>query len=420
MRAFCCTVLAVIASCAGCATELKLPDKLRPIVEMVKAAPPEFGAAALERLLESGGIDDQPTRRELIERAFQLGVLAHDPWRVHALPGAPAASTMRARAGELQLDQLSLQMHAVRLMLLLDKRRARDLFLAASKPAPPPLTCDDWVGADLGDFYSTLGLVEEQTFTPEEKRRQDDIHFVAGYLGSIISPVQFQPAIRMVLGLSVRPDQRRALFVQLGGAMAAVPADDRSFPSISATLAPDLPNELLPSFQRFQTSHATAPPCGTTAVADKSWDQASDEKQIAIDQLNLMFPGHGTLASPAQRSTADWQRRLDDFLSELADWRQGPVESDASFYHRKMFVYQGLLDVTSGPPRARLVDELVRFALDSDLQHDAPAEWYLELKTADERVRSGTARGPDMLFGFERSGHPALVLAAALDRVLEK
>ncbi len=402
---------------AGRAADLKLPEKFRPIVEMANTAPPEFGADALERLV-AAGVDDQPTRRELIERAFQFAAHAHDRWRVRALPRAPAAAAMHARASELELDQISLQTRAVRLMLAFDPPRARALFLEVPGPAPAPLTCDDWEGADLGDFYSTLGLIADQTFTPAEKRHEDDIHLLAGYLGAITSPFQFQPALRMVLDLKVKTDQRHALLVQLGSAMAAIPADDRSIASISEALTPEVPGELQPSFQRFLASHATASPCGASAP-DKSWAESADEQRIAKDERELMFP-RGAFVSAAGRATPEWQTHLDDFLSEMVDWRQSPDESDASFYHRKMSADQGLLDVTSGSLRVRLIDDMIRVALDSDLQRDAPAEWFLELRAADERMRAGTARGPDVLRGFERSGNPALVLAAQLDRALGK
>jgi hypothetical protein len=386
---------------------------------MVDSVPPEFGASALLRLLDSGEIDDQPTRRELIERAFQLAALAHDPWRVRAMPGAGYLATTRAYASALQLDRLSLQTHAVRAMLALDKHRARDLFLEIPKPAPAPLTCDDWVGADLADFYSTLGLTVDKTFTPAERSREDHIHLVMGYLGAISSPLQFQPALQMVLGLDVKPDQRHTLLVQLGAAMAAVSADDRSFEPVVAAITPGLPNALLPALQRFITSHQSAPACAMPAPADKTAEQAPEEQRIATDEMNLMFTG-GALVSQAERATPAWEQRLDDFLSRMADWQQGQDESDAVFYHRRMAVYKGLLDVTSGASRARLIDEMVRFALGSDLLRDAPAEWFMELKTANERVQAGTVPGPDVLQGFERSGHPILALAAALDGVVAK
>ncbi|MGD0619002.1 MAG: hypothetical protein ABSB67_15230 [Bryobacteraceae bacterium] len=398
---------------------LKLPEKLRPLMGMVTAAPPEFGAQALERMLESGGIDDPPTRRELIERAFQLASQAHDHWRVRTLPGAGPASVARVRLGELRLDRLSLQTHAVRLMLALDKSRARDLFLEMPKLSPEPLTCDDWVGPDPADFYTTLAFVFDQSSTPAERAREDDIHLIVDALAAITSPLQFHPALSMINGLHVTPAQRHLLLAKLGSAMSTVPADDRSYQPVVAAITPGLPAELLPALQIFMTSHSTAQVCSASEPVPKEGGQSPEEKQVAADEMNLMFKG-GTLISKAGRDDADWQQRFEAFLAEMTAWQQGTDESASGYFHRKMTAYEGLLDVTSGPLRARLVDEMVGFAIESDLQRDSPEEWFFDLRTAEDRVRTGSAPGPDVLQGFERSGHPILVLEAALDRALGK
>jgi hypothetical protein len=398
---------------------LILPEKFRPLIDMAGAAPPEFGAQALERMLESGRIDDPPTRRELIERAFQLASQAHDRWRIRTFPGASPASTARVRLSELRLDRLSLQTGAVRLMLALDKSRARGLFLEMPKLSPDPLTCDDWVGPDPGDFYTTLALVFDQSFTPAERAHEDDVHLIVDGLGAIASPLQFQPALKMVNGLHVTPPQRRLLLAKLGTAMSTVSADDRSYQPVVAALTPGLPAELLPAMQVFMTSHSTAPVCSASEAVPKEGEQSPEGKQVAADEMNLMFKG-GTLIAKAGRADADWQQRFEALLAEMTAWQQGPDESASGYFHRKMTAYEGLLDVTSGALRARLVDEMVDFAIESDIQRDSPEEWFFDLRAAEDRVRAGNAPGPDVLQGFERSGHPILVLEAALDRVLEK
>jgi hypothetical protein len=398
---------------------LKLPEKLRPLIDMVSAAPPEFGSQALERMLESGGIGDQLTRRELIERAFQLAAQAHERWRVRALPGAGPASFARERPGELWLDRLSLQTRAVRLMLFVDKTRARELFLEMPKPSPEPLTCDDWVAPDSAGFYTTLALIFGQAFTPSERAHEDDIHLVLDALGAITSPLQFQSALHMINGLHVTPAQRRRLLAKLGTAMSTIPADDRSYQPVVAAITPGLPPELLPAMQVFMTSHSTAQVCGPSEPVPKEGEQSPEEKKVAADEMNLMFRG-GTLISKADRADADWQQRFDAFFAEMTAWQQGADESASGYFHRKMLAYDGLLDVTPGPLRARLIDEMVAFAIESELQRESPEEWFFELRMAADRVRASEAHGTDMLQGFERSGHPILVLEAALDRVLEK
>jgi len=416
MRAAWWKIVWVLAGCVMCGgVELKLPEKVRPIMDMVNAAPPEFGAAAIERLLESAHIDDVPTRRVLIEQAYQLGALAKDPWRPFALPDAGYAAGMHAHAGDLLLDRLSLQLAAVQLMLPIDKHHAREMYLDIPKPTPPPLTCDDGYGGDFGEFYRTLALILGETFTRAEKRHEDDIHLAIDYLNSIASPMQLLPALRMVVSLNMNPEEKHLLLVQLGSAMAAVQADDRSFLMVSAGLSVDVPRELVPSYQRFVASRANAAPCAVAKKDDEA--QSAEEKQIASDEMKLMFKG-GSLVSPGERQSADWERRFDEFLNGMADWRQGDGESDSAYYHRRMTVYESLLDVSSGATRARLIDEMVGFAIQSNLLREAPAEWYFELKNADDHVRGSSANGPDVLDGFDRSGHPVLVLASALDRLL--
>jgi len=104
----------------------------------------------------------------------------------------------------------------------------------------------------------------------------------------------------------------------------------------------------------------------------------------------------------------------------MMDWQQGADESDAAFYERKMAVYINLIDVTYPPLRARVIDDMLRFALSSPLERDSPPEWFQELKAAEDRVRRGLAPGPDMMEGFVRAGDPILLLEAARERALPR
>jgi len=346
--------------------DLQLPDKFRPVVDLVGNAPPEFGASALLDLLDSRGISDGSTRRALIERAFQLGGQAHDHWHLQPLAGA------YNQAAGLRLDQLSLETRAVKLMLALDKGRARELFVQIPKPAPPPPTCADTGEADLSDYYAVLGRIVDQTFTPDERRSDDHIHLAADALGAIVSPVQFQPALQMVRSLSVTNAQRHLLLEQLASAMNGISADDRSFATVSSGLGRSLPAELSAAFQHYVASHASAEPCGAVRPAP-----APSEEEKRFDREALQVVYHGDLrATGAEQTTAEWRDRLEDFLAKVMDWQQGPEESDESFYRHKMSVYLNLVDVTLPPLRARVIDDMLRFALSSPLERDSPAAWF--------------------------------------------
>ena len=108
----------------------KLPEPFQSIRDLADAAPPEFTADALLRIVESGKLADKAARRELLEHAFQLAASAKFPVQMQAAQG----TTTDTRAGSLsdayalKLDALSLQSRAVRDMLPLDHAKARELF----------------------------------------------------------------------------------------------------------------------------------------------------------------------------------------------------------------------------------------------------------------------------------------------------
>ena len=107
------------------------------MVDLAHAAPPEFGADALLRLVESGKIVGRDAQRDLVEQAFGLAVSAKFPVRKRHLPG----TTLDSRAGSLsqaygmKLDALSLQSRAVSDMVRIDPAEARKLI----QEIPPPV-----------------------------------------------------------------------------------------------------------------------------------------------------------------------------------------------------------------------------------------------------------------------------------------
>src|ERR1700693_3845669 len=75
----------------------KLPEPFRSIADLAVAAPPEFTADALLRMVESGRLADKNARRELVEQAFQLAASAKFQVRMEGLTG----TTTDTRSGSL-------------------------------------------------------------------------------------------------------------------------------------------------------------------------------------------------------------------------------------------------------------------------------------------------------------------------------
>src|SRR5579864_5739286 len=86
-----------LAAAVALADSPRLPEPIQSVVDLSHAAPPEFGADALLRLVESGKVADIDNRRDLVEQAFSLAVSATYPLRKRHLPG----TTLDSRAGSL-------------------------------------------------------------------------------------------------------------------------------------------------------------------------------------------------------------------------------------------------------------------------------------------------------------------------------
>src|SRR3984885_5264916 len=102
-------VLLLIPALFG-AAPAKLPEPFRSISDLASAAPPEFTADALLRMVESGKLTDRNARRELVEHAFQLAASAKFPVRMEGGEGTTTdtASGSLSQAHTLKLDVLSL------------------------------------------------------------------------------------------------------------------------------------------------------------------------------------------------------------------------------------------------------------------------------------------------------------------------
>lgn len=255
----------LLASSLLAAEAPKLPEPYQSIVDLAGAAPPEFAADALLRVVESNKIPKRDTKRDLVEQAFRLAAMAKFQIRMHGVAGTlvDTRSGYLSRAYDLKLDALSLQSRAVRDMLPIDSAKARELFQEIPRPALPPLTCYDPLFYDVSDFYQTLGAVVQSAFTPQERKKEEDLNFLLDYMGQVSSPAQLAPVARLIKSASVSSQQRDILWTKFYGLLESMQPDGRSF---SAALD-DIKSEILPAPRRpSRNSSRAARAARTTRV----------------------------------------------------------------------------------------------------------------------------------------------------------
>jgi len=367
----------------------KLPEPYRSLVDLAQAAPPEFAADALLRVAESGKIKDRDSVADLVEQAFRLAAAAKFPVRMRGLPGTTTdtRSGFLSRAYDLKLDGVSLQSRAVRDMLAVDKAKARELFQEIPKFALAPLTCDDALVYDVSDFYQVLGAIANAAFSKEEQAKEQHIDFILDYLGQATSPAQLAPLAMIGKNAAATTEQREILTNRLDGMVARMP---------QGLVCKD-----------------------GAAKLDRYWQSAA-AKQLLEDGTKLRSSGDGRTYTESDRSTAEWQQRLVDFLSELDGWTPGPEESEADYYHEKCIVFEALIDlVPLGQQRDKLLADYVAFINHSSLQQESPVEWFMEPSSMLERIRhSSDGEIPKVLDLYQNSGNPTLTLEVALEKAL--
>ena len=431
-------VLGLVLALAVAHAEIaKLPGAYQSLVDLARAAPPEFTADALLRIVEQGKLLDKDARIDLIEEAFRSASAAKFQVRMDGLPGTTTdtSSGSLSRAYALKLDALSLESRAVRDMLPLDPLKARKMFTDIARPMLPALTCDDALYYDLSDYYQALSAVVNGSFSPKERAKDDHLTFLSDYLGQAASPLELAPVALVIEGISVTNQQRQGLWAHLGGLMETIQADDRSLsaalPALSSMSLPEVQSSLEKYRQKShgcegdsagspdnsKSSGAAAAPSQKprTPKLDSYW-QSPNSQQLVQPGKKLRFDKNGSPLSEADRSTPDYQQQVSDYLNQLGGWAADQENSESDFYHEKCTVLMALIElVPQGPESDSIIADYVDFVGSSNLYQQSPAEWYVEPRALLNRFQPGAIRTA-ILEAFERSGNPVLGLEFTLEK----
>ncbi len=427
-------VIGLLWPMAAPAGELKLPAGFYSIVDLANGAGPEFASDALLRAVESGKIDDKPSRRTLITQAFFAAASAHEriPRKVIAGAGIDTEAGMMSEAYDLHLDALSLQSRAVRLMLTIDPKAARQMFLDMPRPALPALACEDALAYDVSGYFNALGGVLDKSFTAAERAKEEHVNFALDYVGGIASPSPLGPALRLVAASTAfNAAQRDLLLSRMGGILESMQPDSRSFEAARQDIEAAMPSSLQPAWAKLKqrmtsgaqcgqldprasqnVTPASAQPTGNMPKPQPLW-QSPESKDIIEAAKKVRF-GNSNHATP------EWQDAFTMLLDKIAAWQPSDSETPSMYYHERCTLYEGLTDVAAtAAQRQRLLDDFIGFVAASGLQRDSPAEWFFHVPLMLRHIPdSGGGEGRKALDAFIHSGNPSLTLYATLEKLI--
>lgn len=381
--AFLCVCVAALA--AEPVVRPKLPADLERIAQFANASPSEFAADALLRVAAVTKVDRR-LRMELIDRAFHMATRAQFHTPLTAIGQLPDTGVgMVASAAKLNLDTLSLQARAVRGMLELDKRSARQLFLEINMPTVEPRTCDQVLVPDASALYDVLAAVANNTFTEQERQKEEHINLVLTYMSrALLTPALQQ----MIQNLNVTSEQRDILTARLGGLRPAEPACPTETKSTKASERED-------AF--WKSEHA---------------------KRLFEGGIRLRSKENGNPYTSAERDSDAWYQRLTDYMKDLADWRPSDEKDEATYFHQKAIVYEMLVElIPRGRERDNAIQSYVDFVANSNLQREKPVEWFFHAQSLVTRIRNlNQDEAAKITAAFENSGNPVLLLYTELER----
>ena len=405
---------------------------------------PEFAANALLRIADAPAVAaDVAWRREILDDAFQLAAGAQEPFARRNWTGYPATRFDKAYAQGL--DTLTLESKAVRAMLSIDYKKARELFEEIPPPQIPRLNCQDAMAYDVSIFYETVADVAARAFSPKEVADDEPFHLLQRYAASVDSPAEVAPVARMLMGTSLKPALYEALVNSFAGALAQLSGDDRSFsatvPNGAAQAIADLLADcahrrvnaapLADAWRAYLRRQLGGARCADSATRGDDLLPGGDVKAASADGVAQIAgacesPQCQQLASQlisllfvSQKGSDEWAGKLRQYLAALADWK-GDDHPEESFQF-KSSTYEDLLNETpAGPLHDLLLSSLLAWLEQTDYRGGHRVEWFYAVNKLIVHAFADRAANAATVRELRRSEDPVISLYADLELMLPR
>lgn len=399
------------------------------MVATARSAPPEIFADSMVRLVEGGRIPSIEWQKILLQEAFTAAQQAHEPVRLIAVAGlaSDTRASFRAKAGDLQLDALSLEARVLKTLLTVDRAAARQMFESLPHVQAQATACEDPLTPDAGAYYEAAGAVAQSAFSAEEKQHSAHVQFLIATLAGATTPAEISGFVHALGEVEINRAEMEMAASALEAKLDAIPVNYRSFALKLDDLASGLDffaarargqgvstTALGAAFRRFVVTQMTGPRCQeeydqVASFASAMWVKSlgdlaplsKDEmkpssrgdrfeaksyfdtdraKELAESLNRLRFPPEGKPFSAEQRSTGAWRVLFSDFLRDYQAW--SPTGTDIDILHQRLTVLRWLLELTpSGDDRNRVLRLGIDALKAGGADKQSPAEWFWQAKS---------------------------------------
>lgn len=445
--------------------------EIQNLVHSANTLPIEIAADLLFAVLDKNLITDPQKKRQIIEDIFRRAPESKEP-----IKKAFRQGVIDTRAGYLgyafgqDLDSLSIQLRAIRMMLALDKARARTLFREIPDIRLRPLPCEDDLDYEISEYYKVLGAVVDQTFDREAILRREHVYFASSHIDLMDSPSQVLPMIELLRSVKVSAPEFGILLDSFTAALRRVGVSPRGFAfsvnhglsnairSLSVSRIPQKnaePAQLSRAYRQYLAKQLSAIQCADSLItgtqekldpqivfANTLFDSpltADDVKPEKVDKAakkfeywhtpkaakllrsvkELRFGKTNEPLSLEQRNKQEWQQELMEFLKQMDEWQPEDEETGSDYLHQRSVLYLSLIElVPPGPMLGLVLQDHALFLRDSRMQKESPAQWlyYLKMVLRTGKKLKGKERD-DFMRTLNASGNHIFPLYLDLERL---
>jgi|GEM_PF-1988727 len=394
-----------------------------PVVELARAAPPEFFADAVVRLIRSGQIPQRDIQIDLLEEAFAVAADARESVRLVGLPDLPpdTREIYRHKAGSLGLDALSLRSRILREMVTLDRAKARAMFESIARPRLEPRPCSDPFIADVAAYYDAAAVIAQSAYSDREKSSEQHVQFLTALIAGAQSPNEIAAYVRSLQSIALTGSELSLLAGAIAAKLESIAPDYRPFAlSLDALQSEIADFHIGGAFRTYVVNQLKAARCAPDLALgldqpffedDVKPSKRMDSYAIAQTYFDTDIGrqiGGGLFAYRA--AEADRKNLLAGLLRDFASWK--PPGASVDVLHQRATVLRAMIEFTPrGEDRDRLLKLAAEFLQSSPAERDAPAEWLLEARMLCEQ--SGPD-APKLIAAYQASGSVSLSLYASL------
>lgn len=392
------------------------PPELEAFFSTALSFPAEYAADLVFDVLEHGAVKDNAWKIELLEEVFRRASGAKNAYS-HCDVSRPLCDSSPVVLGG-RLDTLSVQCRVVERMLLLSRKRARELFDEIPPIRLSIVPCKDPRIYDVSIYYRTLAALYNNAFTDAERKREEDVDFVRAPFQALTGLEQFAPASAALRAMNLPPALRRELTMRLAEQLPNAAGNDRQFTYADNKLK--LSKEIMELgggepviavYRKLLLAHRAMPRCADAkditesikffnesmvADVDASRLRITDdppprEVSDAAVRHPLTFPDFGGLIGRlGQRQNGDPERNVDednaldaqaaDFLEKLERSEDDPDGCKGCGFQVKEEVYMVFIDRLRGPVQAAALEAYLALLARDPRQFDSPMDWISAVK----------------------------------------